>query len=49
MAEVSTDKKHEEFNKVVDATSNFLKTVFPHVSELVKNIKARSAESKNKK
>ena len=47
MTEPNEDEKTKEFNKVVDATSNFLKAIFPHGQTLVKKIKTKSKDIKN--
>jgi hypothetical protein len=39
--EKEIEAKTNEFNKVVDATSNFLKAIFPHTYSWIKSIKDR--------
>ena len=39
--EKETEEKSNEFNKVIDATSNFLKSIFPHTYAFIKSIKDR--------
>lgn len=39
--EKETEVKTNEFNKVVDATSNFLKAIFPHTYSWIKSIRDR--------
>jgi hypothetical protein len=49
MSEAVEAKKHEEFNRVVDATSVFLKSIFPHASAFFKVIKTKIEEAKKSK
>jgi hypothetical protein len=45
MTDTAKDEKHAEFNKVIDATSNFLKSIFPHARAFIKAIKTKITES----
>ena len=47
MSENDEKENVEEFNKVVDATSDFLKAVYPHGKKLVKKIKTKVKNVKN--
>lgn len=40
-------EQHEEFNKVIDATSTFLKSIFPHATAFFKAIKTKIEKSKD--
>jgi len=49
--EKETEEKSNEFNKVIDAASNFLKAIFPHTFAFIKSLKNKknSENDKNEK